>query len=457
MHQHAHQHADGLGYDEQGRNGIIEQQLRAEIEQKSVYQRKAEVAHRTSAVLQDQVLQLQGALNERSADFSRLNVMLGEADAELSKLRVQLAKREQEIRELKASRTRHGSNVLSEQLTALHHGFKDVHKQLLRRDLDDGDTYQTEVTTSTWENLVHELREELDETSLELENFLRHFDKAHSRNLRQEQLEEEIEFYRESARKAAEESSKALSMANEIRAQSVKDGENSLREMHRVQREWDKAQVEVAEFEKALAEEQKKGRLLDLERLNLSRQFAEVGSDLLKKEIQLGESQRAWNTARLERDSMAESLRDAQTQIESLQGIIHKAETRASLSEEMCNEMKILLAEQDKLAQKENEAYEIQRRENEQMQARSEIRRMREAHQVLLANLAAVEKRLNAANEELLVYRRLDVYTLSRAHATALAATHSPPRLTSTKESKRQEIFEKARTLLLTRKKNVLE
>lgn len=440
---------------ERGRNGLVEnKQLRTEIEQKSVYQRKAEVAHRTSVVLQDQVLQLQSALAERSADFSRLNALLGEADAELSKLRVQLAKREQEIRELKASRTRHGSNVLSEQLTALHHGFKDVHKQLLRRDLDDGDTYQTEVTTSTWENLVHELREELDETSLELENALHQLDKAHSRNLRQEQLEEEIEFYRESARKAAEESSKALSMANELRAQSVKDGENSLREMHRVQRELDKAQVEVAEFEKALAEEQKKGRLLDLERLNLSRQFAELGSDLLKKEIQLGESQRAWNTARLERDSMAESLRDAQTQIESLQGIIHKAETRASLSEEMCNEMKILLAEQDKLALKENEAYEIQRREDEQM---SEIRRMREAHRILLANLAAVEKRLNAANEELLVYRRLDVYTLSRAHATALAATHSPPRLTSTKESKRQEIFEKARTLLLTRKKNELE
>jgi chromosome segregation ATPase len=346
--------------------------------------------------------------------------------------------------------------VLSEQLTALHHGFKDVHKQLLRRDLDDGDTYQMEVTTSTWENLVHELREELDETSLDLENALHQLDKAHSRNLRQEQLEEEIEFYRESARKAAEESSKALSMANEIRAQSVKDGENSLREMHRVQREWDKAQVEVAEFEKALAVEQKKGRLLDLERLNLSRQFAELGSDLLQKEIQLGESQRAWNIACLERDSMAESLRDAQTQIESLQGTIRKAETRASLSEGMCNEMKILLAEQDKLAQKENEAYEIQRRENEQMRARSELRRMREAHQVLTANLAAVEKRLNAANEELLVYRRLDIYTLSRAHATALATTHSPPRLTSTNESKRQEIFEKARTLLM-RKKNELE
>ena len=189
-------------------------------------------------------------------------------------------------------------------------------------------------------------------------------------------------------------------MANEIRTQSVKEGENSLREMNRVQRECDKARVEAAELYKALAEEQKKGRLLDLERLNLSRQLAEC---------------------QRERDDMVESLRNA---------------------------------EQDKLQQKENragelKADEIQMEAEEQLRAR-EMRRMRETHQVLLADLAAVEKRLNVANEELLVYRRLDVYTSSRSHAISLSSSHSPPKSTPTK--KRQDVFDRARALLLMRK-----
>jgi hypothetical protein len=378
--------------------GNGEERERAVSEQKCLYKRKADSAHRTNSALQDQVLQLQSSLVERGADLTRLRALFGEAEAEITKLRLQLAKREQEVCDLKASRDRHGANELSEQLSALRHG---LHKQLLnRRELEEGfDTYQAEAS-SAWEVEVHKLREELDETTIELENALHQLDKAHSRSLRQEQLEEEIELYRESARKATEECSKILSMANEIRTQSVKEGENSLREMNRVQRECDKARVEAAELYKALAEEQKKGRLLDLERLNLSRQLAEC---------------------QRERDDMVESLRNA---------------------------------EQDKLQQKENRAGElnadeIQMEAEEQLRAR-EMRRMRETHQVLLADLAAVEKRLNVANEELLVYRRLDVYTSSRSHAISLSSSHSPPKSTPT--NKRQDVFNRARALLLMRK-----
>ena len=398
--------------------GNGEERERAVLEQKCIYKRKADSAHRTNSALQDQVLQLQSSLVERGADLTRLRALFGEAEAEITKLRLQLAKREQEVCDLKASRDRHGANELSEQLSALRHG---LHKQLLnRRELEEGvDTYQAEAS-SAWEVEVHELREELDETTIELENALHQLDKAHSRSLRQEQLEEEIELYRESARKATEECSKILSMANEIRTQSVKDGENSLREMNRVQRECDKARVEAAELSKALAEEEKKGRLLDLERLNLSRQLADLGSEMLLKEFQLAECQR-------ERDDVVESLRNA---------------------------------EQDKLQQKENRAGELKADEiqmkaeeqtgaEEQLRAR-EMRRMRETHQVLLADLAAVEKRLNVANEELLVYRRLDVYTSSRSHAISLSSSHSPPKSTPT--NKRQDVFDRARALLLMRK-----
>ena len=272
----------------------ITARLQAETTTIALLQKKVETSERSSTLFEQQLLHLQGIYGESKDTCHRLSIQLAASEASVSKLRSELSRCKDQVLELESSlHEASETHSLAKQLDSIHSQFTDMKKHMIQRDLDDesGVNFQRSHFERemqgrlVYEKIINGLRSEIDDSSSKLQDAGFQLEKALERCLRLEQLESEIDVYKDAAKRAVEETQHlyaAVAASSEEKVMGENQWEALTRELNALKNEIQTSQTETRRYHEELDAERKKSRTSAMEVLVLERKIAELSSSKVK-------------------------------------------------------------------------------------------------------------------------------------------------------------------------------
>lgn len=264
--------------------------LQAETKTIASLQKKVENSERSSTLLDQQLLHLQGIYGESKDTCHRLSIQLAASEASASKFRSELSRSKDQVLELESSlHAASETHMLAKQLDSIHSQFSDMRKHMIQRDLDDESGVNAQRShferemqgRLVYEKIINGLRSDIDDSSSKLQEAGFQLEKALDRCLRLEQLESEIDVYKDAAKRAVEETQHlyaAMAASSEEKIVGENQWEALTRELNALKNEIQTAQTEARRYNQELDAEKKKSRASAMEVLGLERKIAELSS-----------------------------------------------------------------------------------------------------------------------------------------------------------------------------------
>jgi chromosome segregation ATPase len=189
--------------------------VRAEAEMASTEQQRADACARAKEYLEKQVHELRQAHSGLADANHRLEQLLSEATAEISSLNSELIKSsEREAEKDIALEAAQQSQSMASEVEFLRAQLGEVRKQLIRRGIEEEASVLTPKTLmerenhsrQVYEGIILELRTDLDRANNKYHEVARRLEESKTLAIKFQQLEEEVQMYRDTARAAAVES-----------------------------------------------------------------------------------------------------------------------------------------------------------------------------------------------------------------------------------------------------------
>lgn len=203
-----------LGEVEAEKESILSR-VQAEIDAGEAAREQADAAARGRDYLDKQVQDLRQAHEDALKYSSQLEEQLGATKSQLSECRGELSDCKEKLLECEgALEAAAGAQAMTTEIEILRAQLNDVRRQLIKRDLEEeaGVMAPSAVMDReqqgriVYENIISELRGELDRANGKLHEVTRRYEEAQRNAARVEQLEEEVAMYKEMAKNVSRES-----------------------------------------------------------------------------------------------------------------------------------------------------------------------------------------------------------------------------------------------------------
>jgi len=266
----------------------LTKRVQAEAELASSSLMRADVAVKGKEFIDQQLDEYRKAHSNALDAKANLEHQLSVSRDSILSLQSQLAESQKKVLEMERLLADASKNqAMASEVELLRNQLSDIRKKLLRREMEEEGSStlsskavieREQQSRAVYESIILELRTENDKlNSKNLETLQRIEDLARKAN-RVDQLEEEIQMYKDTARMVAIESQSVALSASEAAERSVKsahDKNNILRDLRTYEIEIRNLKSELNIIQQELSDEKAKHKLTHLEKISSERKAAE--------------------------------------------------------------------------------------------------------------------------------------------------------------------------------------
>jgi chromosome segregation ATPase len=187
----------------------------AESEMSAIARKQAADALRMRESLEDQIQALRSAHDSSLKRCDEMEEATVHLNGKILTLQSELATATERLREKESQLADSESQkAVAEEVESLRKQLSEMRRRLLKKDLDEETALISPATSlerdragrRVYENIIEDLREQLDRSSAAYHEALRKLNDANTKLLRVQELEDEVQLYKETAKKVAIES-----------------------------------------------------------------------------------------------------------------------------------------------------------------------------------------------------------------------------------------------------------
>ena len=266
----------------------MEKRLKAELDANTAASIRADSAIASRNALENQVDELKFAHDAVLETRNRLETDLGAKNKLENSLREELQEAKERVMKLESSlQENEGSQQLSIEVEFLRAQLTDLRRQLTKREVEDEASHITpstfvereEQNRRMYEGIISDLRGEVERVAAAHQNTLTKLEEASRKAALCDQLEEQVQIYKESAKMSAVETYTVATTASEAQGRSQRiahEKEASQRELRTTKSELVAARAEAVRLRDELLTERQVTRDRQLEKLSSERKAAEL-------------------------------------------------------------------------------------------------------------------------------------------------------------------------------------